>query len=179
MINVHKHIKDLQNTDKILLDANVCLFVFGPPDFSYQDTDRSSKYINSQGNWGKDNVFICRPVLSEFVNQCIDYYWKIWKRDEKPTRPNGKKDFRKSDYYRVNKIADKITQYVKDMLYGIECCDSKLDKSKAHAYLGEFSKCEMDFNDIMIEEICKENNLALVTDDGDFKKCSIPIFTVT
>jgi len=63
------------------------------------------------------------------------------------------------------------------MLNGIEYCDSKFDKTKVCGFLSEFKKCEMDFNDIMIEEICKENALALVTDDGDFKNSNIPIFT--
>jgi len=29
----------------------------------------------------------------------------------------------------------------------------------------------------LYKEICKENKLALVTDDGDFKNCGIEVFT--
>ncbi|VVB63437.1 PIN domain protein [uncultured archaeon] len=176
MINVNKKIEALQATDRILLDTNACLFIFGPTPYKYKDPDRSKKYDNSQNKWGKGNVYICRPVLSEFVNKCRDYHWKRWKRDENP-REDGKKDFRNSFYYKNNKIADLIAQYVMEMLIEIECCDSEFDKTKTFGFLSEFSKCKMDFNDIIIEEICKENNLALVTDDGDFKNCSIPIFT--
>jgi hypothetical protein len=84
MINMIKNISTLQKTDKIILDANICLIIYGPQYFGYQDMGRSRKYADSQNKWGKDCVFICRPVLSEFVNRCIHYYWTIWKQDEKP-----------------------------------------------------------------------------------------------
>ena len=95
-------------------------------------------------------------MLSEFVNKCRDYHWKLWKRDEKPRengKKDGKKDFRDSTYYREKNIADLIAQYVIEMLNGIDCCDSKFDKPTTCDFLREFKKCKMDFNDIIIEEI--------------------------
>lgn len=182
MIKVIKNIEKLQATDRILLDANACLIVFGPPWFRYskreEDLIRYNKYIKSQNNWGAGNVYLCRPVLSEFINKCIDYFWKMWINEEKPpSSKNKRKDFRNSSYYKNQKIGDLIIQYVIDMLNGIEYCDSEFDRTKVCGFISEFKKCEMDFNDIIIEEICKENALALVTDDGDFKNCSITIFT--
>jgi len=182
MIEVITNIEKLQATDRILLDANACLFIFGPPPFRYAKRDddqiRLNKYIKSQNNWGPGNVYLCRPVLSEFVNKCIDYFWNEWKIEEKPRAgENKRKDFRNSSYYKNQKIAESIVQYVTDMLDGFEYCDSKFDKTKVCGFLSEFKKSKMDFNDIMIEEICKENALALVTYDGDFKNGSIPIFT--
>lgn len=175
MIKVIKDINLLQKTDRILLDTNTCLFIFGPSQYRYLNPN-SGKYVSIQNEWGKDRVYICRPVLSEFINKCRDDQWKLWKHNENP-HPNDKKTFRNSSYYKKNNIADLIAQYAIEMLNEIACCDSKFDKSKTTGFLSEFVKCELDFNDIIIEEICKENNLALVTDDGDFKKCSIQIFT--
>jgi hypothetical protein len=63
------------------------------------------------------------------------------------------------------------------MLNAIGCCDSEFDKPKTCGFLVQFQKCEMDFNDIIIEEICKENHSGLITDDSDFKNSSIQIFT--
>jgi len=170
-----KNIKTLQETDRILLDANVCLFIFGPPQFRYGNPN-SNKYYESQDKWGKDTVHICSPVLSEFVNRCIHHHWKRWKIDTNP-REKGKKDFRNSQYYKEEKIAETIAQDVYEMLNSVECCDSDFDKAKTYAFLSEFKKGEMDFNDIIIGDICAVNNLALVTDDGDFKNSSIQIFT--
>jgi len=171
-----KDIRELQPTDKILLDTNTCLFVYGHPNFRYKNRN-SIKYVNCQNNFGKGNVFVCGPVLSEFINKIRDEMWKKWKEDENP-HPNDKKAFRNSPYYKNNNIADLIAQYAIEMLNEIGCCNSNFDNALAFAFLNEFIKCKQDFNDIIIEEICKENALALVTDDSDFKNCSIPIFTV-
>lgn len=114
MINMKKHINTLRKGDRILLDANVCLFVFGPPQFRY-DNPNSTKYCASQNKWGKNAVNICRPVLSEFINRSIHYHWKIWKDDTKP-RDIKKKDFRNSQYYKDEKIAETIAQDVYEML---------------------------------------------------------------
>lgn len=174
MIAVIKNILKLQASDRILLDTNICLFIFGPGKFRYLDSN-SSKYVNAQDKWGTDKVYICRPVLSEFINRLIHDQWKIWKHDENP-HPNNKKAFRNSSIFK-GLISKEIAQYVEEMLNGIECCDSGFDKTKACEFLSEFIKCELDFNDIIIEEICRTNNLILVTDDGDFKNCGIPIIT--
>ncbi len=122
MISMIKSIGQLQATDRILLDANTCLFIFGPPYFRYfnreEDRIRCNKYINSQSKWGSGKVYVCMPTLSEFVNKCRDYYWKIWKRDENP-RQSDKKTFRKSAYYKEKNIADLIAQDVIEMLNAI------------------------------------------------------------
>lgn len=178
MIEVIQDIDKLQKTDRILLDANACLFIFGPSYYRYQDQDRAKKYINSQNNWVEGNVYICLPALSEFVNKCRDYYWKIWKNDEKPPRDNNdKKAFRKSSYYRSKGIGTIIVQRVNDLIDVAECCDSEFDESKAREFLSEFEKGKLDFNDIIIKDICEKNGLALTTDDGDFRTCGIKIFT--
>lgn len=115
MIDVINNIERLQATDRILLDANACLIIFGPPSFRYAKRDndqiRLNKYIKSQNKWGQGNVYLCRPVLSEFINRCIDYFWKEWKIEENP-RPdeNKRKDFRDSAYYKNQKIAESIVQ---------------------------------------------------------------------
>ena len=55
----------------------------------------------------------------------------------------------------------------------VKCfCDLDLDDAKTREFLDEFTAGEMDFNDIIIRNVCSSNNLILVTDDGDFKNCS-------
>ena len=174
MIAVIKNIRDLQLSDRILLDANVCLFIFGPGKFRY-DNINSKNYVDAQDKWGPNNVYICRPVLSEFVNRLIRDQWKIWKHDENP-HPNDPKTFRSSSTFK-ERISKEIAQYVEEMLNGVGCCDSDFDESKARGFLSEFINCELDFNDIIIEDICRNNALALLTDDGDFKNCGITIIT--
>ena len=174
MIAVIKNILNLQANDRILLDTNVCLFIFGPGKFRYDNTN-SSNYVSAQDKWGAGNVYICRTLLSEFINKLINDQWKIWKHDENP-RPNDPKTFRNSPVFKES-ISKEIAQYVEELLNGVECCDSEFDKPKARDFLGEFINCELDFNDIIIEEICKNNELTLLTDDGDFKNCGIPIIT--
>lgn len=178
MINMIKDLRSLQTTDRILLDTNVCLILFGPVQYKYEDPVRFRKYDNSQRNMGAGNVHICSPVLSEFVNKCRDFYWKQWIKDESPPKDKrAKKDFRDSTYYKNNQIGNKIAQYVEDMLCSVECCSSDFNKTKSYTFLDEFKKGKMDFNDTIIEEICIVNTLTLVTDDGDFKNSSIDIFT--
>lgn len=174
MVAVIKKIHDLRASDRILLDTNICLFIFGPAKFRY-DNPNGQKYVNAQDKWGPDNVYICRPVLSEFINRLIRDQWKIWKHDESP-HPDDQKTFRNSFIFK-KRISIEIAQDVEEMLNGVRCCDSGFDESKARVFLSEFKNCELDFNDIIIEEICRVNTLTLVTDDGDFKNCRIPIIT--
>jgi len=110
MIEVINNIEMLEATDRILLDANACLLIFGPSQFRYakraDDQIRFNKYIKSQNKWGPGNVYLCRPVLSEFINKCTDSFWKEWKLAEKPNPgKNTKKDFRKSQYYKSSQTA--------------------------------------------------------------------------
>lgn len=43
--------------------------------------------------------------------------------------------------------------------------------------MNEYEKGNSDFNDQIFTEICRNNGWKLVTDDGDFKRCGVPLVT--
>jgi len=64
---------------------------------------------------------------------------------------------------------------MEDILSFAECCDSSFNKPKANVYLKGFQECKLDYNDLVIEDICIANDLILVTNDSDFKDSRIPV----
>jgi len=62
--NLQQHV--FLEVEKLLLDTNVWLFAFGDPKFRYEN-DNSGIYISSINKMAKGNIYICAPIISEFV----------------------------------------------------------------------------------------------------------------
>jgi predicted nucleic acid-binding protein len=171
--NLQRH--TFREDEKLLLDTNIWLFAFGDSKFKYNN-DNISIYLNSLNKMTNSKIYICGPIISEFINKCIDVQWKRWQKEKNP-HPNDRKAFRKDPDF--ERTAKEIAQDTEEILNMVKCyCDSTFDDAKARAFLNEFTARELDFNDILIKELCESNDLILVTDDGDFKNCgNITILT--
>jgi hypothetical protein len=110
------------------------------------------------------------PILSEYVYRYLHKQLELNKitKDEL-------KAFRKTDKYK--EIVDYISADVKEILDLVKCCNSNFEHDSVYEFLNKFIQCTLDFNDVIIEDFCELNELTLVTNDGDFKNCNIPILT--
>jgi hypothetical protein len=167
--NIKEH--EFHVDEHLLLDANVWLYTFGPsvtrsndPDHIYNDA--LTKMIDN-----KCKLYIILPILSEYVHVYLDKQLKL-----NGIAKDDLKAFRKTDDYK--KILSLIEADLKEILDLVKCCNPEFENGKACVFLDRFLQCALDFNDVIIEDFCISNpKIVLVTNDGDFKNCSIPIFT--
>ena len=167
-------IKNIQNhqftaEEKIFIDTNVWLSVFGPVPFKRK---RASIYSSAWRDIlvANCNVYADVVVISEFIYR----YLKI-ERKQSPDPKNDLKSFRETDAYTA--IANDIIYNTKRILRSCERINSCFKDIDIDLLLQEFGEGKIDFNDIVIEEICKRNELTLITDDRDFKDIELNILT--
>jgi len=157
--------------EQILVDANVWLYLFPAPSnphqkFAKQYSTAFEKLISAQAQPILDPM-----VLSEYLNR----YTKIeWNGNYKSQYPNYK-DFRNSPDFpavasNVKIFANKILSFCQ--VHSIQA--NELDMAQA---LVDFSSGNVDFNDAIFVDICKQRNLKLMTNDGDFQDSGIEILT--
>jgi len=148
--------------ERILFDTNVWLYTYGP--ISYTRQNWAGEYSKALAKISKNRceIFICQTIISEFINRCISDELYL-----KGIPFEVKKTFQRLPDFKP--IAKKVGVYMEDILSFAECCDSSFNKPKANVYLKGFQECKLDYNDLVIEDICIANDLILVTNDSDFK----------
>jgi len=166
--DIRAHI--FQEEERLLLDTNIWLFTYGP--ISYRRQNGADVYNQALANISinKCKVYICSIIISEFINRCIDEELRLLGISK-----SDRKAFRKLPVFRP--IAEKIILYVEDIMSFARSCDFKFDSLKVQAFLNEFKNGSLDYNDIIIEDVCKTNSLILVTNDADFKNSPVPLLT--
>ncbi|MDQ1317270.1 MAG: hypothetical protein QG641_2522 [Candidatus Poribacteria bacterium] len=158
-------------TDELLIDANVWLYIHGP---QIPKDQRSMNYSNALANilQAKCGIFIDVLVLSEFINRysrlkCI--------QDKGSADPNTFKSYRQSSDFKT--VAKDIADAVRRIFKHSKCVESGFTSIDVNDLLTDYeSKCT-DFNDQILAEICKSRLLKLVTHDGDFKDYDITVLT--
>lgn len=158
--------------DKLLLDANIWLFIYGPR--SPGDTkvevysDAFNKILTAQCR-----IYIDVLIVSEFINTYARLKWNLWKKDS--GSPIEFKQFRKSE--RFKSIAQDIAADVKRILKHCLRMDNGFGSLAIDALINDYASGNFDFNDQILANLCKNNGLKLVTDDSDFKNHEIFIIT--
>ena len=155
--------------DKILLDANIWVYLYGPPKLKSRWRPIYNKVFNDILS-ANSQIYIDVLVVSEFINSYARLEWKF-------TAPhiNKFKDFRNDPSFKpvaVNIAAD--VKHVLNHCSRVESCFTTLDME---VLLTDYETGNFDFNDQVITEICKNNGFTLITNDGDFKTQEIPILT--
>lgn len=164
---VSQHV--FSSEDKMFFDANIWLFLFGP---QKPNTYLVNVYSKAFSEIVKANgqIYIDILVVSEIINR--------WARQESAIAgytSESFKNFRDSADFKP--VAHGITVAVKiitDFCLRIESGFSMLNVDDL---MYDYANGDSDFNDQIITEICKGNELTLVTHDGDFRTHEIPILT--
>ncbi len=155
--------------ESFFLDANIWLSVYGPMAYKRR---KASIYANALSNIRKAGCFIFIDVLilSEFINA-----YARWEHRQSSLGIKAFKDFRKNEAFVP--IAKDIAANAKRIIKQCQRHESNFTSIDIEALLTEFEKGNLDFNDQIFSEICKNKKLILVTDDGDFKNSELAILT--
>lgn len=154
----------------MFFDTNIWLFTHGinrpkdPKEKAYSNA--LSKIIKA-----KSRIYTDVLVVSEFVNTCA-------KREFSIRNQSGNlsfKRFRKSG--RFKSISSDVARESGKILKLCDRMESGFRTLNIQQILDGYEEGRIDFNDLVILDICKRNKLILVTDDGDFRNERIPILT--
>lgn len=148
-------------SDKLLLDTNIWLFVYGP---QKPGDKRVAVYSEALAKIlaAQSHIYIDVLIVSEFINTYARLKWKLL-----PAPPAEFKQFRKSDDFKP--IAQGIAADVKRVLKHCTRVDSGFESSAIDRLIDDYAAGDSDFNDQVLTSLCKETGLKLLTDDGDFK----------
>ena len=163
---------EFKDSDRLLLDTNVWIFVHGP---TTPGNKRVTIYSNALKRIlaAESTIHIDVLVVSEFINRYARLRHSVLK--ETAGAPADFKQFRRSADFKpvAQDIADAVRRVLKDCAR-TESLFSTLD---IDALVDEFEKGDSDFNDQILTELCRNKGWKLVTDDGDFKGCGVPLVT--
>lgn len=167
--NIDEHQYD--KSDKFFFDANIWLYIYGPVANVKQQVINRYSFAWKRILSTKCKIYVDVLILSEFINRFI--------RLRKNVLPEWKEEslskYRKSNEFKV------VTKEIADSCRRIlDCClttDSGIEHVDINTLMDQYSRGESDFNDLIIDHICKLNNFILVTHDSDFKNSNVAILT--
>ena len=155
--------------DKLLLDANIWLYLFSPR----EPGDRWGQIyseIFERILHADSRIYVDVLVISEFINAYARTKWRV-------VAPHIRsfKSFRSSTNFKL--VAEDITAGVKEIISHSSRIESGFVTLQMDGLLTDYTAGNSDFNDQVITELCKSNGFTLITNDGDFKTQDIPILT--
>ena len=155
--------------DKLFLDANIWLYLYGPPKpRSYWRPIYTSVFNRMLR--AKSRIYIDVLVVSEFINAYARTKWRT-------VAPHIRsfKNFRSSTGFKP--VAEDITAGVRQIISYCSRIESGFVTLQMDGLLTDYAAGNSDFNDQVITALCKNNGFTLITNDGDFKTQDIPILT--
>lgn len=157
--------------DRLLLDANIWLYIYGPVAYSGWFTDVYSTALRKMRTCGSE-IFLDVLVFSEFINAFARLEYN---QMEPSKKPKDFKEFRRSAAFKP--VAEEIAVNAKKISSMALRSDSLFKTMDIRALLTEYEAGDSDFNDLMLAETCKSKGLALITHDADFKGKDLAILT--
>ena len=155
--------------DKLFLDANIWLYLFGPRQPRNHWNQIYSQVFTRILN-ANSQIYIDVLVVSEFINA----YARIKQRVVAPYI-NNFKIFRGSSHFKP--VAKDIADDAELVMSHCSMIESGFTTLPMNALLNNYATGDFDFNDQVITEICKSNGFTLITNDSDFKTQEMPILT--
>lgn len=162
----------INDGDNVFIDTNVLIFYLHP---SYINHWKHPIYVNtiSMLQEKKCQMFINSLVVSEFINRFLRYDFNKM-RDEKPDIKEFKRDYRQTQYYK-DTLQFAITELSKFCeIFNVRHISDDFDKMNIIALYAKY-KYSFDFNDLIIAENVRSNNLKLLTDDKDFQNLDVAL----
>ena len=155
--------------DKLFLDANIWLYIYGPQKPRGYWTNIYSQAL-ARILTAKSHIFIDVLIVSEFINVYARQKFDL-------VAPKGQrfKNFRKDSGFKP--VAQDIAADVKRVLSHCSRIESGFATMEKDDLLSDFAAGKYDFNDQVIAELCKREGLTLITNDGDFRGQGIPVLT--
>ncbi len=170
-----KDIDILNKNSKILFDANIWIYLFC--DIANYNEFLKVKYSAAFKMLLKNrfSIFIDFSVMSEFVNRYLRIAYNNYRNGNGLSDEFKYKQYRKTDDFKeawknvCNIVRNKILPYASTVNFEYNK-DSLLELLNLDNY-------NTDFNDNHIINLCRANNMYLLTNDADFMDTSIKIIT--
>ena len=163
-------------TEAFFFDTNVWIFIFAPIAGSKPQKQRKYSQLLKDIRSRNACLWINSLVISEYVNAVLRFEFKQWTERNQKYGVEFKRDFRPTQDYQeaLADIKDQITT-----ILGI--CQRRPDDFNALNVENIITSivCDLDFGESMIIDMCKRNNLILVTDDKDISKADLSFTVIT
>ena len=158
---------NFQESDRVFLDANVWMFIYGPP----QRKDKTRIYSGALRRLleAQSRIFIDVLVISEMINAYARLKWKL------NVSEDSFKVFRNSPQFVP--IAKEIAGYVKRSAKLCSRIEISYEPFDVNELMNEYRTGGFDFNDQVIRDLCRAKDCKLITDDGDFDTQGVQILT--
>ena len=153
-----------QANHKYYFDNNIWMYILCPIGNYKQDYQEKSSRILSQIKSVGASIFINHLVLSEFSNAYIRLEYNKWKRGITDGKDDYKRHFKFTQHYQDTQI--EIVASLKRIIKLTQNCNELIEEEIASAITNMSS---IDFNDSYYIELCKKENLKLVSNDSDFR----------
>lgn len=167
-----------QEDDKYLLDTNIILFLYN----SYNnDLAKTKSQIAIYGDFfdkaikANSKMYISSLVLAEFINVIVRREFNIERKGYGCIQDNDfKAKFRPSQSYKD------VMTFIKSVVSTILKACNKIDDNFSIIDIDKLIKgLENDYNDEYFAYLSKQEDLKLVTDDGDYNHLNLPIEIIT
>ncbi|MBC6477520.1 MAG: PIN domain-containing protein [Hormoscilla sp. GM7CHS1pb] len=160
------------NSDEVLFDANVWLYIYGPTGNRYPRLRAKYTLALRQIRSVGGQIFLDGFVLSEFINAYARFVYNEWPL---ATKPEQFKSFRNSDEFKP--VAKEIVTKSRRLLKKCQQTGSGFESINLDPIFSKYATGGADFNDMMLAELCQTKGLKLVTHDSDFKDDNLTIIT--
>jgi predicted nucleic acid-binding protein len=159
--------------ERVLVDANVWLYLFGPKPPNSSSTRSYSAVLKALQTAGTQ-LFLDVLVLSEFVNRYVRDQHRVMAVPGAAISSEFKVFRDSPDFIPVAQAVQRSVMLIGKFARPIDHILSKVDLL---ALLTEFSKGARDINDELLAEECKVHGLALLSHDADVGRADITLFT--
>jgi len=154
--------------DRVLLDANIWIYIHGPDARGWKTEVYSAALKRIR--LAQSAIHVDLLVLSEFMNR----YARI---HQGYSRKKEFKEFRGSPEYGI--VAKSIAAAARRIIKLCHLVTDGFEAVDIGKLIDTFELECADFNDLVIAETCRSENLMLVTHDGDFRESGITILTAS
>lgn len=163
------NIPDNSIKNKLIFDTNVWLSIYGITANNTNQQTRIYSNFYKKALENKSKIYLLGTIASEYINRSIKmrYY-------ADNTVNESLKIHQQAMYPQwIETISDEVSYLVNDC----ERLDDGFSLSNPEEMCRSCIGKEIDYNDLIISEVCKNNNISLVTDDKDFSCEEIEIIT--
>lgn len=161
--------------NEYLFDTNIWIHLFAPNVFESQTcTNVYTRMLNNIIS-NQCNIYTNNMIVSEIANKIAHDEFNLL-TDDPDLKEMDYKTFRETEHF--EDTAFLISTCIRKIAMISRLCDlDRTDNELLYEFADKFADGKYDFNDMVFTEICKKNNLTLVTHDGDFKDCGVQIIT--
>lgn len=155
---------EVTNSDGLLFDTNVWMYIFGPMASIRSDRQTAYSKIFKDAISRKATIFISSQIVSEYINAILRIGFKNWMSINQLKNADFKHDYRQTSHY-LETLEDARDQIEQILKYTEKSSDSFQNAPVLSIIDRMKSVC--DYNDSFFLWFSKEPQYKIVTDDQD------------